>query len=50
LNKDTYIPPRPTPRMPPVEDVNNTDIMLGSVLLAFVIATVILAVIWAINR
>jgi hypothetical protein len=50
MSKDSYIPPKATPRRPPVEDVNNTDLMLGSVLLGIVVAVVVLIVVWAVTR
>lgn len=44
-----YVDPPPAPRMPPVVDVNNTDLMLGVVVLALGAVALIVGV-WAIWR
>jgi hypothetical protein len=44
-----YIPPKRTPRMPPVDQVNRSEVMLGSVLLALTIGCVIGAIFWAVK-
>jgi hypothetical protein len=50
MGKVTYIPPKTTPRMPPIEDVNQSEVMLGGLLWAIVLVCLAGLVIWAVKR
>jgi hypothetical protein len=43
-----YLDPKPAPRMPPVTDVNHTDLMLGAAILAMVGACMLGGIVWAV--
>lgn len=45
-----YVNPKPAPRMPPVVDVNNTDLMLGVVVISLSVVVVLGGIVWAVWR